>query len=129
MTKRMLLLFATLIMTLAVPVVAKAQTVNADEQRLFRFELAQVDGPRGLAVQGYLYSSLPWRIANVRLHVESVDGSGAVTTSASGWVVGDVEAGGRGWFYVPVSSPAATYRATVQSFDKVAPLPPRLEAP
>jgi len=44
-------------------------------------------------------------------------------------VVGDVEAGGRGWFYVPVSSPAATYRATVQSFDKVALEPRRLEAP
>ena len=122
-------LFATIIMTLAVPVVGKAQTAIADEQRLFRFELAQVDGPRGLAVQGYLYNSLPWRISNVRLRVESVDGSGEVTASASGWVVGDVDAGGRGWFYVPVSSPAATYRATVQSFDKVAPERPRFEAP
>ena len=29
-------------------------------------------------------------------------------------------AGGRGHFYVPVSSPAPTYRASAQSFDTVA---------
>jgi len=125
----MLLLCGTLIMTLAAPVVATVETAIADEQGSFRFELAQVDGPRGLAVQGYLYNGLPWRITNVRLHVESVDENGTVTTSSPGWVVGDVGAGGRGWFYVPVSSPAATYHATVQSFDKVVLEPPRFEAP
>jgi len=35
-------------------------------------------------------------------------------------VIGDVKAGGRGYFYVPIPAPAKTYRATVQSFDKVA---------
>jgi hypothetical protein len=44
-------------------------------------------------------------------------------------VIGDVKAGGRGYFWVPVSSPAKTYRATVQSFDKVAVEAPRAEAP
>jgi hypothetical protein len=43
--------------------------------------------------------------------------------------MGDVKAGGRGYFYVPVSSPAKTYRATVQSFDKVTLEAPRVEAP
>jgi len=42
-----------------------------------------------------------------------------VTASAS-VVIGDVKAGGRGYFYVPVSAPAKTYRGAVQSFDKVA---------
>jgi hypothetical protein len=39
-----------------------------------------------------------------------------------------VKAGGRGYFYVPVSSAASTYRATVLSFDKVAVEMPRTEA-
>jgi hypothetical protein len=37
--------------------------------------------------------------------------------------------GGRGYFFVPVVSPAATYRATVQSFDKVLLEAPPLQAP
>ena len=127
---RTLLLCGLIIATFAAPVVARAMMPIANEQGLVRFELEQVEGPRGLAVEGYLFNSLPWRITNVRLRVESVDTNGAVTASALGWVDGDVKGdGGRAYFYVPVSSPAATYRATVQSFDKVAPETPRLEAP
>ena len=66
-----------------------------------------------------VYNGLPWRITNVRLRVDGVDTNGTVTASESGWVVGDVKAGDGGYFYVPVSVPAETYRATVQSFDKV----------
>jgi hypothetical protein len=127
--KRMLLLFAMMITTISGAVVALAQTPTADAQTPFRFELAQADGPRGLGVEGYVYNGLPWRISNVRLRVDGVDANGTVTASVSGWVMGDVEAGGRGYFYVPVSSAAKTYRATVQSFDKVAIEAPRFEAP
>ena len=81
-----------------------------------------------LGVEGYVSNGLPWRITNVRLRVDSVDASGTVTASASGWVMGDVKAGGRGYCYVPVSA-VKTYRATVQSFDKVAVEAPRVEAP
>ena len=52
-----------------------------------------------------------------------------MTASASGWVIGDVKAGGRGYFYVPIPAPAKTYRATVQSFDKVAVEAPQVQAP
>jgi len=85
--------------------------------------------PRAEQADEYVYNGLPWRIINVRLRVDSVDVNGTVTASASGWVVGDVKAGGRGYFYVAVSSPATMYRATVQSFDKVAVETPRFEAP
>jgi len=109
--------------------VAMAQTPVAETQAPFRFELDQTDGPRGRGVEGYVYNGLPSRITNVRLRVDSVDANGMVTASASGWVVGDVKAGGRGYFYVAVSAPATMYRATVQSFDKVAVEAPRFEAP
>ena len=127
--KRMLLLFAMMITTIAGAGVALVQTPTAAAQTPFRFELAQADGPRGLGVAGYVYNGLPWRITNVRLRVDGVDANGTVTASVSGWVMGDVEAGGRGYFYVPVSSAATTYRATVQSFDKIAVEAPRFEAP
>jgi hypothetical protein len=127
--KRVLLLFLMTITTIAGSVVAKAQTPTADAQAPFRFELAQADGPRGLGVEGYVCNGHSWRISNVRLRVDSVDASGTVTASASGWVMGDVKAGGRGYFYVPVSSSATTYRATVQSFDKVAVEAARFKAP
>ena len=126
---RMLLLFAMTITTIAGAGVARAQTPTADAQTPFRFELAQANGPRGLGVEGYVHNGLPWLITNVRLQVDSVDANGIVTESFSGWVVGNVKAGGRGYFYVPVSSPATMYRATVQSFDKIAVDVPRVEAP
>ena len=124
-----LLLVAMTITTIVGAGVAMAQTPVAVNQAPFRFELGQTDGPRGLGVEGYVYSGLPSRITNVRLRVDSVDANGMVTAFASGWVVGDVKAGDRGYFYVAVSSPATMYRATVQSFDKVAVEAPGFEAP
>jgi len=118
--KTTLVLVAMTITTMAGSLVAHAQSPGRDAQTAFRFELAQANGPRGAGVEGYVYNGLPWRITNVRLQVDSVDGNGTVTASSSGWVTGDVGAGGRGYFFVIVSSPATTYRATVQSFDKVA---------
>jgi len=125
--KRMLLLFAMTLTTIAGAGIATAETATTDAP--FRFELAQTDSHRGLGVEGYVYSGLPWRISNVRLRVESVDANGAVTASISGWVIGDVKAGGRGYFYVSVSALAKTYRAAVQSFDKVAVEAPQVQAP
>jgi hypothetical protein len=125
--KTMLLLSAMTLTTITAAGVAQAETATADAP--FRIELAQADGHRGLGVEGYVRNGLPWRITNVRLRVESVDANGTVTESVSGWVMGDVKARGRGYFYVPVSAAAKTYRVTVQSFDKVAVEAPRVEAP
>jgi hypothetical protein len=97
--KRMLLLFAMTLTTIAGAGIATAETATADAP--FRFELAQTDSHRGLGVEGYVYNGLPWRISNVRLRVESVDANGAVTASASGWVIGDVKAGGSRVFLRP----------------------------
>jgi len=127
--KKVLMLAAVTVTAIAGSMVANAQSPGVDARTPFRFELAQTAGPRGLGVEGYVYNGLPWRITNVRLRVDSVDGDGTVIASSSGWVTGDVGAGGRGHFFVVVSSPARTYRATVQSFDKVAAEEPRFEAP
>jgi len=112
------------------PAAVNAQTpAPGDSPGQFRFLLEESHTPRGKAVEGYIYNESPWRITNVRLRVLSVDPNGTVTNESSGWVVGDVRAGGRSYFYVPVPAHAASYRATVQSFDKVGLESPRPEAP
>ena len=99
--------------------VASAETSAGDGRNQFRFEFEQTTTLRGLAVEGWVYNGLAWRISNVRVRVDCLDANEAVTASASGWVQGDVPAEGRAHFYVPISSPAATYRVRVQSFDRV----------
>lgn len=113
------LLFALLVAGLFGPMAVEAQAPAAGSLSQFHVELQAATGYRGPAIEGYLYSSLPWRIANVRLRVESVDPAGQVTGEAYGWVLGNVPAGGRAYFFVPVSTRGASYRATVESFDKV----------
>ena len=130
MRKHIVVLGMIAVAALTDAVVAGAQTPAAGTDGEFRFELEEAKSPhRGRGVEGYLYNDLPWRITNVRLRIESVDASGTVTGEGSGWVLGDVKAGGRGYFFVLVSPGAATYRATVQSFDRIMLEPPRLEAP
>jgi hypothetical protein len=97
-----------------------AQSAAPPNANAFRFELTNSGNRyRGPGVEGYLYNALPWKITNVRLRVESLDSSGTVTGESYGWVLGDVAAGGRGYFYLPVPALAVSYRPTVQSFDRV----------
>jgi hypothetical protein len=126
---RVLVVLATIAMTIGTATAAGAQTALASDESPFRFQFEQREGPRGLAVEGYIYNALPWRITNVRLQVGSIDASGTLVAFASGWVLGDVAAGGRGYFYVPVSAPAPTYRPSVQTFDKVMLEVPAAQAP
>ena len=127
--KKVLVVAATIAMTIGTANTARAQTAIAGDERAFRFQFEQSEGPRGLAVEGYVYNPLPWRITNVRLQVDSIDANGTLLASASGWVLGDVAAGGRGYFYVPVSAQAPTYRPSVQTFHKVMLEVPAPQAP
>lgn len=112
--------------TAAVP---GAQPAMGGDPDAFEFRLEQTESHRGLGVQGYVHNALPWRIANVRLRVDSLDPNGALIASASDWVPGNVTAGGRGFFYVAIEAPAPTYRVSVQAFDKIMRDPPAPQAP
>jgi len=127
--KRMLRVLVAMASMLGTPAAPGAEPPTAAEQSVFSFQLEPTTGHRGVAVQGYVYNASPWRITNVRLQVDSVDATGVPVASASGWVLGDVAPGGRGYFYVPVTAPATTYRASVQAFDKVAREAPTAQAP
>jgi hypothetical protein len=108
------LLLATL---LSGPAGARAQGSAADIARYFRVEVSPDAVPRGgWAVEGYVYSTHPYRVNGVRVRVEVLDESGQVVHQANGWVPGDVPSGGRAYFYVSVPSRGASYRAQVLSF-------------
>jgi len=127
--KRMLVVVAMVATTIGTATVARTQTAIASDESAFTFQLEQTVSPRGVAVEGYVRNALPWRITNVRLQVDSIDANGALIASASGWVLGDVAAGGRGYFYVPVAAEATSYRASIQTFDKVGLDAPAPQAP
>jgi hypothetical protein len=126
---RVFVVLATIATILGTATAAGVQTALASDESPFRFQFEQNQSPRGLGVEGYVYNALPWRITNVRVQVDSIDAAGTVVASATGWVLGDVAAGGRGYFYVPVSAQAATYRPSVQRFDKVMLEVPAPQAP
>lgn len=75
--------------------------------------------PGGRArVVGYLYNSTIKDGANVSLRVDRIGSDGAVTGTYRRRVVGDVFAGGRSPFDVPVAE-TGTYRVTVETVDWV----------
>ena len=130
MKKLMFIFGLGIIATAFGPLTAGAQSPRPGDMSQFRFEVDEAQSPhRGRGVEGYVYNDSPWRITNVRLRVESVDETGHVTGDGSGWVIGDVKAGGRGYFFVLVAPGAAGYRATVQSYDRVVLETPQLQAP
>jgi len=127
---RVLVVLATTAAMFGAATAANAQAaVIAGDETAFRFQFEPRTSPRGFGVEGYIYNPLPWRITNVRVQVDSIDANGTLVASASGWVLGDVAAGGHGYFYVPVSTQAPTYRPSVQTFDRVMREVPAPQAP
>jgi len=75
--------------------------------------------PAMAKIVGYVHNDSTFVITNVRLHVVGRDAAGAATEERWGWVFGDVPAGGRAFFAVPIGAPEAAFTVTVTSFDAV----------
>jgi hypothetical protein len=89
----------------------------SDADRYFKVEWEPDVVPRGgWAVQGYVYSTHPYRVNGVRLQVDVLDGAGEVENRVFGWVPGDVPSGGRAHFFVSVPRRGASYRVKVLSY-------------
>ncbi len=100
---------------------AAAQGASADVDQYFRVEWSPEAVPRGgWAVEGYVYSTHPFRVNGVRLLVEVLDAAGGVENRVFGWVSGDVPSGGRAYFFVSVPRRGAAYRVKVLSYFPVA---------
>jgi hypothetical protein len=64
-------------------------------------------------IQGYVLNDYGRSAANVRLLVETLDGSGVVVARTPGFVHGLVQFNDRAYFEVPLKAPGASYRVTV----------------
>src|SRR5262249_74331 len=76
--------------------------------------------PTSSKLEGFVYNDSPCSLANVRLMVVALDASGRATAQSGGWVFGNLPPRGRGYFALPLPSPAAVeYRVNVVSYDEV----------
>ena len=88
----------------------------------FRIEWdRRTDGWRRPGIDGYLYNDSTYRIGNVRLRVEILDGSKSVVGERFAWVLGDVTPGGRAYFTLPPPPAGQDYRITMESYNVIAP--------
>jgi hypothetical protein len=112
---------ALVLLALISPTPARAQGTAADASQYFKVEVSPEPVPRGgWAVEGYVYSTHPYRVNSVRVRVDVLDSDGKVIHQAYGWVPGDIPAGGRAYFFVSLPTRGAAYRAEVLSFYLVA---------
>jgi len=119
--RRSVLAFATTVVIAAAVLMAPA-----DAQELtaaggfFRAVWSVPPLPRSLTkIEGYIYNDSRLWVTDVRLRIVSLDRSGHAVGETSGWVFGDIPAGSRAYFAVPLTEPASTYGVTVISFDVV----------
>ena len=68
-------------------------------------------------IEGYVLNDYGRPAANVRLLVETLDGSGAVVAHTVGFVHGLVHHNDRTYFEVPLKASGASYRVTVTALD------------
>jgi hypothetical protein len=73
-------------------------------------------GPRGAVVTGHVQNLATLPFDRIRVRIEGLDASGAVTGSSDVWVVGLLPAHQRGHFTATVPA-APAYRVTIASFD------------
>jgi hypothetical protein len=105
---------AVVLLSLVLATEAFAQFGDAD--RFFGLEWAGGERRGRPNVNGYVVNNYRVRAGNVRLQIDSLDAAGK-TTATTWTVVGDVPAGGRTYFEVPVKERAPRYRVTITSWD------------
>jgi hypothetical protein len=115
---RLLLLALPGVLTAAAPAAAQSPAVvHADSLRAeWSVEPTRAGRTR---VVGYLHNGNIKDAANVWIRVDRLGPDGAVAESYRRRVVGDVLAGGRSLFEVPVGEAGARYRVTVEAADWV----------
>ena len=97
---------------------ATAQDSPPPTQASFHIE----SSPRVFAgtpvLEGYVHNSGHLRLSSIRLKVEVLDADGRVVEETFGWVLGDLEPGGRAYFIVALETTGRSYRVSVLSFDE-----------
>ena len=75
-------------------------------------------------LEGFVYNESRCLVTDVRIHVVAMNAQGRPIAETLGWVYGDIAAGARGYFVLPLpEAPATGYRVDVVSFDEVSSAP------
>jgi len=70
-------------------------------------------------IEGYVQNASPFRVTNVRLQIDGLDGGGRSIARVVGWTFGDIAPGDRGYFTAATIPGATVYQITVSAFDVV----------
>ena len=116
----LLLLAAAVILSPAtlcpiLPAAALSESSSVDRRLRLDWEAGTRRGRP--VIQGYVYNDYLRAASNVRLLVEVLDASGAVTARTFGFVLGVVPFNDRSYFEVPLKTPGASYRVSITAFD------------
>ncbi len=116
---RLTVTLASLAALLLVAVGAGAEDVAVQDSPPFRVEWQSRGAGAGHdVVSGYVYNRHEMRTENVRLRIERLTASGAVTAARVAYLTGTIAPGGRGYFEVRLpTTNGGVYRVTVDSFD------------
>jgi hypothetical protein len=110
---------------LAVAALLLGASVHAQSPRptsdSFRIEWVRRPGWMRPGVDGYLYNESRWRVTNVRVRAQVLDGAGTAVRESSVAVFGNAVPGTRTFFSLPPIAEGERYQLTVASFDLVSP--------
>jgi hypothetical protein len=112
---------AILASEVAAPVLAatgELQSLMPGWERFFSVTWSASQNRGRSVVDGYIRNRSPYTVSNIRLLVDSLDQNGQITDQRLSWVSGSLGADGRLYYEVPVS-PAASYRVSVFSYDRI----------
>ena len=110
------LLFVLAICLLSPGVYAQSSTPSPES---FRIEWTRRPGWMRPGVDGYLYNDSRWRVTNVRVRAQVVDGSGSVLRETVVSVFGNAVPGARTFFVLPPLKEAESYELKVLTFDLI----------
>jgi len=86
----------------------------------FRIEWTPRPGWMRAGTDGYLYNESRWRVTNVRIRAQVVDGSGRVVRETVVSVFGNAVPGTRTFFALPALAEGENFQLAVASFDLIA---------
>lgn len=110
-----------IVVALSVGLAAPAAAQGMSQDRWFRIDWKPYALARATpSIEGWVYNDHRYRIGGVQLQIEGIDGAGQVVGQTTGWVYGNIPAGGRAYFVVSVPRGSTTYRITVSRFYLVA---------
>ena len=96
----------------------RALAVSATPVTELRVEWETVPRGEKAVVRGYVYNQHHMRAENIQLRIEQLDAGARPVATRTAWVVGTIAYGNHGYFEVAVPGAGATYRVSIQSFNR-----------